>query len=816
VSPTEKKASQAPPSRHEDAFAKISLEPAEPPNEDNKGNAAAEITLLKEAQEALRISDSRLRMATDAAELGIWSWDISEDHVIWENEWPYKFFGIPRSEGPINASRFKNEFIHADDVPQFEAAVLDVTINRRRFYFIGRLRRPTGEIRWVEFTGQPTADASGVTRMHGTATDVTARMAHQTALERSEARLRRVFESNVVGMIRWDLNRSLILEANKAFLEMTGYTRDDVVAGRVNFRSLTPPEWTERNEDGIRNIREKGFAAPYEKEYFRKDGSRIPLIIAGTRFDDSPAEGMSFLIDISERKRADAAMRQNAILFSTIIEQAPMGVYAVDAQFRLQQVNPEAMPIFANVHPLIGRDFNEVLEILWGPEVGRQCADIFRHTLETGERYISPRFAERRFDLGEEQTFEWQTQRVTLPDGQHGVVCYFHEVTERHRFEEALRAAKNAAEAANDSKDRFLAVLSHELRTPLTPILMSVTSLEQDSNLTSELREEMSMIKRNVELETKLIDDLLDLSRIKSGKIDLKLEPLDLNKVVRDVCVICQSDFDAKQISVETSLQENVSMISADPARLRQVLWNVLKNAIKFTPTAGTILVNTSRFDSNRCEIRVRDSGIGISPVALNRIFNAFEQGDTSITRKFGGLGLGLAISRALVELHGGTIRAESAGAGKGATFIVELPGMSPPSAQLGTVAPLTDEPQSRQIKLLLVEDHVDTARTLTRLLCLSGFVVITANDVASAKDRIEREDFDILISDLGLPDGDGYEIMRVARLRGNLRGIAMSGYGMEEDIQRSLDAGFTEHFVKPISVPQLTAAIRRMTEVQN
>ena len=385
--------------------------------------------------------------------------------------------------------------------------------------------RQSGEIRWVEITGQPITDVVGaVTKMHGTAADVTARKAQQLALERSEARLRRVFESNVVGMIRWDLDQSLILDANDEFLRMTGYTRDDVAAGRVNFRALTPAEWTPRNEDGIRTIREKGFAAPYEKEYIRKDGSRLPLIIAGTRFDDSSSEGMSFLIDISERKRAEAAVRQNEVLFSTLIEQAPMGVYVVDSQFRLQQINSLAMPAFEKVYPRIGRDFSEVMEILWGPEVGGKIARIFRHTLETGERYISPPFSEYRQDLGEERSYEWQTQRVTLPDGERGVVCYFRDVTEHARSERALREAKDAAEAANQSKDRFLALLSHELRTPLTPVMMAVGALEHDPDLRPDVREDLAMIKRNIELETKLIDDLLDLSRITSGKVELKIE----------------------------------------------------------------------------------------------------------------------------------------------------------------------------------------------------------------------------------------------------------------------------------------------------
>ncbi len=777
-----------------------------------------DITERKRAGEALRGSEERLRLATDSAGLGIWMWQPATDEVVWENDWPYEILDIPREGKAINAARFAAEIVHPEDRAAFERAVADTLQNEANFHFKGRLRRPDGEVRWIEFAG----------------------------------------------------------------------------------RRMLAPEGT-------------------------------------------PATLIGIAQNVTERERAEAGLRQNAILFSTLVEQAPMGTYVVDAEFRLQQVNAEAMPAFASVQPLIGRDFQEVMEILWGPEVGGQCADIFRHTLATGERYISPPFTEKRHDLGIEQTYEWQTQRVTLPDGQHGVVCYFNDVTERARaaaalwasqermrlaaeatgvgiwewnlltntirwdavlfaiygidptpdgivhysdwsgallpedlaeneailqdtvrrcgqstrifrirrrndgecrhveavetvrvnaqgqaemvvgtnldvterclFDASLQQARDAAEAANMAKDRFLAVLSHELRTPLTPVLMAVSALEHDPDLRPDVREDLVMIKRNIELETKLIDDLLDLSRITSGKVELKSEAVDLNEAVRQVCGICRPQLVEKDVRLEMALGGQACQISADPARLQQVLWNVLKNAVKFTPAQGTVRVSTARLDQDRCEVRVQDTGIGIPPEVLPKIFNAFEQGDAHITRQFGGLGLGLAISRALVELHGGAIRAESAGPGCGATFIIELPARSPSSATPSPAASPAGGTGTAQIRLLLVEDHADTARTLSRLLRREGFAVVTAGDVAGAIAGAEREPFDLLVSDLGLPDGSGFDIMRAVRERRMVPGIAMSGYGMAEDIRRSNEAGFTEHLVKPINMPQLLAAIRRVTE---
>lgn len=535
---------------------------------------------------------------------------------------------------------------------------------------------------------------------------------------------------------------------------------------------------------------------------------------SGENARETPAEGLSANFhEINERKQAEETLQQNESLFSTIIDQAPGGVYVVDERFCTLKVNALARPTFAAAEPVIGRNFREVMHILWGPEVGGKLADIFQRTLETGERYVSPRFTEHRTDLDMEKSYDWEVQRLTLPSGKYGVVCYFTDVTAQYELENALRDAKEAAEAANQSKDRFLAVLSHELRTPLTPVLMTVAALETQSDLPANVLDDLAMIKRNVELETKLIDDLLDLSRITSGKVELKLESIDLNETVRQVCGICRPQMVEQNVRLELILDPHAGIIAADPARIQQVLWNVLKNAVKFTPPDGLIKVSTARLDSDRCEVRVTDSGIGIPPDVLPRIFNAFEQGDSHITRQFGGLGLGLAISRALVELMGGTIRAESEGHGLGASLIVELPGLAAAPASDSRQPAFEGAAASAQIRLLLVEDHGDTSRTLARLLRSSGFTVVAANNVADAVAAIEKDHFDVLVSDLGLPDGDGFEIMRAMRARHIVPGIAMSGYGMEDDIRRSNEAGFTEHLVKPISLPHLISAIRRVIE---
>jgi len=379
------------------------------------------------------------------------------------------------------------------------------------------------------------------------------------------------------------------------------------------------------------------------------------------------------------------------------------------------------------------------------------------------------------------------------------------------RAQQALREAKDAAELANRSKDHFLAVLSHELRTPLTPVLMTVDALQHDATLSPALREDLAMMKRNIQLETKLIDDLLDISRITSGKLVLHLSAVDLNDVVRNVCRLCNPLVRERGMELHTRLARSAGVINADSARVQQVLWNVLMNAMKFTPAGGSITVTTAWIDAGRCEVRIQDTGAGIAPEVLPHIFNAFEQGGAGVTRQFGGLGLGLAICKALVELHQGAIRAESAGAGHGATIVIELPGrVMTATAKIRLAAPAA-KVEAGHLRVLMVEDHPDTERVLGALLRRAGFSVTTAPNVAKATTTAREQAFDILVSDLGLPDGTGYDVMRTVHSILGIPGIAMSGFGMEEDIRRSRDAGFSEHLVKPIDVGELIATIQRV-----
>ena len=393
-----------------------------------------------------------------------------------------------------------------------------------------------------------------------------------------------------------------------------------------------------------------------------------------------------------------------------------------------------------------------------------------------------------------------------------GRVWSFRDVTERKRAEEKLQAAKIAAEKASQAKDDFLALLSHELRTPLTPALVAASYLAEHEDLLPEFREEVTAIWRNVQLEAHLIDDLLDVTRITRGKIEMHHEAVDVHRLLHNAVQIAQNDILEKQIELAIDLRATNHHIWADPVRIQQVFWNLLNNAVKFTPKEGRITICSSN-EERQFVFEITDTGIGIEVERQRGIFEAFDQGEPSITRQFGGLGLGLTISKTLLDLHGGRISVHSEGKDRGATFRVFLDLLREP------VVPSTkeaggDAAPSRSLRLLLVDDHVDTRGVLSRLLTKCGHKIATADSVQSALKLLESDRFDVLISDIGLPDGDGYDLVREAKRRQPLKAIALSGFGTEADVRRSLEAGFDYHVTKPVDLGALRSLLNDFAKI--
>ncbi len=390
------------------------------------------------------------------------------------------------------------------------------------------------------------------------------------------------------------------------------------------------------------------------------------------------------------------------------------------------------------------------------------------------------------------------------------------DLTERREIEQKLELQKVLAEAAVASKELLFGMLSHELRTPLTPLIALLQDLAADQGRSVEDLEAFAIMRRNLDLETHLIDDLLDVTRITGGKLQLRRETIDVRLCLQQAIAICQAEIEAKGLQLAIKLEAPRHFVDADASRLQQVFWNLIKNAVKFTPTGGQIAIETHCDQAANLTVEFRDTGIGIESWPLGRIFDPFFQVGHSLKQRTGGLGLGLSICKAITEAHGGMLTAASPGLGKGTTFRLELATVAEPHREVRVLIPDAATPARREgLRLLLVEDHDDTREILARLLGRRGYDVDAARNAQEARSLSNGKTFDLVVSDISLPDATGYKLLEELRARHGLCGIAMSGFGSDADLARSKVAGFLEHLVKPIDAGALDAAIQRVVENQ-
>jgi two-component system CheB/CheR fusion protein len=627
-----------------------------------------------------------------------------------------------------------------------------------------------------------------------------------------------------IGVAVVDRNMRYVL-ANPAYQSIAG-TPDTPVVGRT-VAEVFPAEVARIVEPFVQQVFQSGellripdYEAPIRGRTWW-NVSEIPLLDAALN-----VEAVLILTEeVTERKQSEEELRQaveryerQVRLFEGVASTTPDFVYLFDPQGRFVYANRRLLEVWGMTLPdVIGKTCRELGYEQWHHDMHmREIAQV----IET-KRPTKGEVPFRAPLTGVFGVYEYIFTPVIGPNGEvERVAGTTRDITDRKQAEEALKAAKDSAEQAraaadqaNRAKDHFLAVLSHELRTPLTPVVMGVSMLQDRSDLAPTARETLEMIGRNVQMEARLIDDLLDVSRIARGKMELQKQRVELCTIIQRAVEVCKPDIEARSLHFGVDIGPAAPYwVEADVSRLQQVFWNLLKNAIKFTPHGGCVGIRC-RPNEKHVVAEVNDSGIGMEPEALTRVFNAFEQAERSITRQFGGLGLGLAISKAMVEMHGGSISAHSEGRDQGATFRVRLP-LVAPASRPETLAPAA-APQraARPLRILQVEDHGVTAKMMRMVLTKEGHAVETAGDVATALELAGRQPFDLLLSDLGLPDGSGHDLMRGLRQRGHkFPGIAMSGYGQEEDIRRSYEAGFAAHLTKPASREALVEAIASVT----
>jgi PAS domain S-box-containing protein len=626
-------------------------------------------------------------------------------------------------------------------------------------------------------------------------TDVTARRQAGHA----RARLAAIVDSSDDAIISKTLD-GIITSWNKGATRLFGYAADEAVGQPVTM--LIPEERRHEEKQIITRIGRGESVGSYETVRQRKDGSLFHVSLSVSPIIDESGRivGASKIArDITARKRAQEDVRRSREALNGLVDLAPFGIYIVDSQLDIVQMNARSQTgAFYNVRPVIGRNLVDVMRVLWPEQVATEMVAAFRSTLETGDAYRSRNFSSPRADTDNVESYEWELHRITLPDGQPGVVSYYFDSTR-------LRKAEHALREADRRKDEFLATLAHELRNPLAPIRNGLQILRLTGAEPAAVPQIHEMLERQANHLVRLVDDLMEVARVTRGRIDLRKETVDLGALLRSAVETSRPLIEAARHELTVDVPTEPVTLVADPVRLAQIVANLLNNAAKYTDEGGRITVSARR-EGDQAVIAVRDSGIGIPGDVLPRVFDLFAQADRTYDRAQGGLGIGLTLVRTLVELHGGTVAARSEGLGSGSEFIVRLPLGLEHAERNGRKIRDRDSIFAAH-RFLVVDDSLDAAQSLAMLLENLGADVHTASDGPTALDELEVYRPSVVLLDIGMPGMDGLEVARRARQRPESRAltlIALSGWGQEADRRRSREAGIDYHLVKPVDLDEL------------
>ncbi len=678
-----------------------------------------------------------------------------------------------------------------------------------------------GEYRWFLNCAKPSRGADGRIRgWLGVSLDIHERKLAQERLTASEQHARRVLDGLPlhIGVLSPD---GALLEVNRPVAEVFGAAHAGMLGAVF---SETPycrakPELQRKLRAAVASAR-AGLPSRFDLEGERAAGHRVTFDISIVPLLDDAGcvtHLLACALDVTDRTRVQHALVGSEERSRTFIQATSDTVWWSSATGAL--VAPQA-----GWEAFTGQRWEEYRGFGWAAVIHPEDREPLRERWTECVVAKTPFFSEhrvRRAD-GEERLVSARVIPVRDERGElREWVGAYTDITEHRRVEAELRQALELAQRASAAKDDFIAQLSHELRTPLTPVLMSVSSMLEQRELEPALREDLQLILRNVRLEARLIDDLLDVTRIAHGKLELHLQRCSIHGLVEQALQVCDGALGARQIHVVLRAEAGEHSVHADPTRLQQVLWNLISNAVKFTPVGGRIEIVSSNPAPGIVRVSVRDNGIGIAPERIPALFDAFEQGDALVTRQFGGLGLGLAICKGIVERHGGQIAAQSEGPGCGTEFAVEIATLAPAETE---AAPLTRVSRELgegerdcgigRLRILFVEDHENTAEVLGRLLRRAGHEVVHGATLEEGKRLGSTGGYDLVISDLGLPDGTGLELMAFLREgHPQLPGIALSGFGTQADMLASRAVGFANHLVKPVEWRHLEETIRDVVQ---
>lgn len=532
---------------------------------------------------------------------------------------------------------------------------------------------------------------------------------------------------------------------------------------------------------------------PGEKHVWRE--SWFPLPGA-----DGRPFGVGVIVqEITEQRRLEQEREDNQRTLFELVERCPFGIYIVDEEFRIASVNAGSQDkAFANVRPLIGRPFDEAMRIIWPESVAAEVIERFRYTLATGEPYSSRDFLNPRADIDRTEGYEWELHRISMPGGRPGVVCYYFDSTR-------LRQVEHALKEADRKKDEFLATLAHELRNPLAPIRNGIQIMKLAGDDPDAVAQSRRILERQVEQMSRLVDDLMDLSRISRGKIILQKTRLRLLTALQDAVDTSLPLIERQGHELVLDVPNEAIFVEGDHTRLTQAFANLLNNAAKYTEREGRIRLGV-RQRGGEVEIAIEDNGVGIPADMLPRVFDMFAQVDQSLEKAQGGLGIGLNIVKRLVEMHGGSVAVESAGHGCGSTFSVRLPVVE--GAESGASENQAGEPVSApRRRILVVDDNTDGAQSLALMLEIMGNEIQTAHDGLEAVSAAQAFRPDVILMDIGMPKMNGFDACRAIRAEAwgqDIIMVAQTGWGQEEDKQKARQAGFDLHMTKPVDPTEL------------
>ena len=892
-------------------------------------------------------SEQRLKLATDAAGIGMWFWDLVENTLKWTRQGKV-IFGLPLDEELSFETCF--DVIHPEDQDLAQSALDEALANKTEYSVEYRVIWSNNSVRWILAKGRGFYNQDGEPiYMMGTVQDISDRKLAEEAIQRSEQHLRRVLDSlfTFVGVL--DPN-GILLEANRPALQVANLQPEDVLGkpfSETYWWSYSTASQTRLNEAIA--LAKRGESVKYDVEVRLKSASYItinfalvPLLNSNGKVEYLIASG----IDITERKQAERALQNREQQLTKVLDTIPVYVGLLDPQGKVININQTALKLSNfKLEEFIDKSFAETYWWDFSTEVQAKINDaiqqgaagetvrfnILARGIEPDERilvdfsmtpifdsngqveYLIPTgidITEREQNKKALELREQELKLITevipqqvwtaLPDGEIDYINQrwqdfagttlkqiqnrgWESVVHPDDLERVIQAWTKAVETGNDYsiearwrdlygkyhwflnrakplrneagkitqwygtntditpikelevqlqqqtedliqanqlKNEFLAIVSHELRTPLNPILGWSQLLSAGKLDPERITQGIGIIERNAKLQAQLIDDLLDVSRILRGKLNLKQGFLNLEYVIRSAICTVQLAAEAKSIQIETRLEPNIGQVYGDAGRLQQIVWNLVSNAIKFTPERGRVIVTLERV-GKQALIQVIDTGKGIELEFLPYVFERFRQAESDNTRQYGGLGLGLAIVRHLTELHGGTVAVASPGEAQGATFSVKLPLKNTPKTKeievnSTSTKQMVHANRFNGIKILVVDDDADSLDILSLVLEQEGAEIISVTSAEEALEVFNREIPNLIISDIGMPNVSGYTLMSQIRELPhgkNIPAIALTAYAGEVDRQRSTEAGFQKHISKPIDISELIATIEELID---